>query len=164
MGQIMKMLKVMKNRFLLIGETIAIFILIAIIAFQQHRYVELEAITWEIHWERDSLAYLENVRKRNQVEYYHMSKDSILKLLPPPVSDEIWTLDEDKSLDAYSWPARYIAKYFKKKNDTLKMNAVFWKLPYNKLPDLYIGFVQDSTGQWIAEDCMQWHDRYTKID
>ena len=102
----MNMLEVMKNRSLLIGETIAIFVLIAIIAFQQHRYVELEAIAWEIHWERDSLAYLDDVRERNQVEYYHMSKDSILKLLPPPVSDEIWTLDKDIDLGSYSWPAR----------------------------------------------------------
>lgn len=155
----------MRNRIILTIETVAIFFLIAIIAFQQHRYVELETAAWEVHWERDSLARLEDVRTLNQVDYYRMSKDSILKLLPPPVSDEIWTLDKDIDLGSYSWPARYIAKYFKKKNDTLKMNAVFWKLPYNRLPDLYIGFVKDSTGQWIAEDCRQWYDVwYTKID
>ena len=159
MGQIMNMLKT-----LLIGETIAIFVLIAIIAFQQHRYVELEAVAWEIHWERDSLDHLDGVRELNEVEYYRMSKDSILKLLPPPKFDEIWTLDKDKDLDLYNWPARYIAKYFKKKNDTLKMNAVFWKLPYNRLPDLYIGFVKDSTEQWIAEYCIQWDNGMTKID
>ena len=45
------------------------------------------------------------------------------------------------------------------------MNAVFWKIPYNRLPDLYIGFVKDSTGQWIAEYCRQWQDTWvTKID
>lgn len=155
----------MKKRTVFIIEAIVIFILFGIIAFQRHRYVKLEAIAWELSWERDSFAELENVRTLNQVEYYRMSKDSILKLLPPPVSDEIWTLDKDIDLGSYSWPARYIAKYFKKKNDTIIMNAVFWKIPHNRLPDLYIGFVKDSTGQWIAEYCRQWQDTWaTRID
>lgn len=156
----------MRNRIILTIETVAIFVLIAIIAFQQHRYVELETAAWERYWIKDSLASLNDIRELNQVEYYHMQKDSILNLLPSPVSDKIWTFTgRKKELDLYNWPARHIVNKFKKSDtDTVIMNAVFWELPYNRLPDLYIGFVKDSTGHWIAEYCLQWDDRTTKID
>ena len=156
----------MRNRIILTIETVAIFVLIAIIAFQQHRYVELETAAWERYWIKDSLASLNDIRELNQVEYYHMQKDSILNLLPNPTSDKIWTFTgRKKELDLYNWPARHIVNKFKKSDtDTVIMNAVFWELPYNRLPDLYIGFVKDSTGHWIAEYCLQWDDRTTKID
>lgn len=156
----------MRKIFILV-KIIVFSILLGVIAYQQYRYKWLENSWWCLEKERDSLCYLDYLRRNEHLpEYYLLSKDSILKLLPRPTSDKIWIFaGKKKELDSYNWPARHIVDKFKKNDtDTIIMNAVFWRLPYNRLPDLYIGFIKDSMGQWIAAECVQWDNGITKID
>lgn len=114
----------------------------------------------EMQWRADSLDFLKYVREGDQLPYLGQSYDSIRILLPQPSRDTLWKfVGKLKDLDQYSWAARKILLKFKKSDaDTVVMRFVSWNLPYNDMPNLFIGFVKDSNNIWRAEDCVQWSE------
>lgn len=113
-----------------------------------------------MQWRADSLDFLKYVREGDQLPYLGQSYDSIRILLPQPSRDTLWKfVGKLKDLDQYSWAARKILLKFKKSDaDTVVMRFVSWNLPYNDMPNLFIGFVKDSNNIWRAEDCVQWSE------
>lgn len=101
--------KIMRKIFILV-KILVFSILLGVIAYQQYRYKWLENSWWRLEKERDSLCYLDYLRRNEHLpEYYLLSKDSILKLLPRPTSDKIWIFaGKKKELDSYNWPARQL--------------------------------------------------------
>lgn len=180
----------MKRRAISTIKTIVIIVFTIIIAFQHYKYEKLVDYTWDVVIMKDSLVGLGESRYLEEVAFYrplkdsipdilpseatarvcpmHMLKDSIMGLLPPPISDTIYVITEDTSercVYSYHWKLRFLVAQFKKPQEPLLINCVMWKIPYITPPDLYIGFVKDSAGQWRAEDCMQWYNTWNvKID
>lgn len=151
-----------KNRVTIIILYLVILFLSGLLICQRSYY---RSMCWEMQKRGDSLEFLQGMREGNQLPYLGLSYDSIRQLLPLPAKDTLWKfVGKLKSLDQYSWPARKILSGFKKTDaDTVIMRFVVWNLPYNDLPNLFIGFVQDSNRIWYAEDCVQWSEM-TMID
>lgn len=154
---------------------ICMLTLTGIIAYQQVKYLELARVCWNLTWNNGELHSKQYSLEGKDLPYINLSKDSILQILPPPVSDYKSYVSRKNRRYERDWRLRYFVQdtttYIHSDDDSILVNVMQWNIPrtaqyrvypYTDKPNLYIGFIlKDST--WVAADCVQWSD-FVKFD
>ena len=125
--------------------TLIVFITISIIGYIWYQNRNTEFVY------SDEYCY-----QNEDLPYYQMEKQAVLKILPSPKIDYMSIVTNNST---FSW-AGYVRKYhdiLRETGDSLMtVNIVEWDLDNSKRPKLQIVFIeQDSL--WIADQVIQWH-------
>jgi len=136
---------------------ILLSVIVALIVFyllERNRYRNM---IWECGSKYSMLLLYKSVRSGEDLIYYDLPKDSVMKMLPDPENDYVIKLDSSIVIDN-NWHERYFVEtYLKSRYDTIEVNIVRWRIPYHEIPNLYLGLTKrDSV--WVVEYGVQWND------
>jgi len=128
-----------------------IMLLVAFYLFERNRFYNL---FWEMRSEYGRLSSLRGVRQGEDLVYYGLSKDSVMKMLPVPEFDFVTKLDSSMvNVPGY----RFFSQFLKSRYDTIEVNVAKWRIPYHEIPNLFLQFMKRD-GVWVVVDGVQWND------
>ena len=152
----MKMIDRIKKR------NAVIFILLSIIlifiGLYLYERLTYRKLFWEIAGEYQMCSSYKSFRSGEDLIYYGLPKDEVMKMLPEPLHDGVIKLDSSMVSPNLWWYYHYFARtYLKSKYDTIEVNVLEFRIPYHEIPNLYLGLIKrDSI--WVVERGVQWND------
>lgn len=145
---------------------VCILLLAGFIIYQRESFRKLQYDLLNRNFEVErKLVLLEN----EDLPYYNLSRDSILRLLPSPEDEKYVYISRNNWLSEHDWLYYIREKYVHSDKDSILVNQMYWRIPaersriypYTNKSDLYIGFIQKA-GVWIAVYCVQWDPKVVR--
>lgn len=106
-----------------------------------------------------------NIKQGEELPYYTKTKDEVMKMLPKPDIDAVYTIRKNDSIYQNEvWLRRYWEELLSSDDSVKYMSRVQWNnMPDENKPRLLILFEKkDST--WIVRECIQWHPDKVFVD
>lgn len=120
---------------------------------------------YELYERLDSLARLSYYRDESSLPYLNVSKDSVLRMLPPETKRfDILCIYDGAEIGLSHGAYNFFVDKVKNTKDTVYVQEYYWDVPFSNMSKLYIVFELQKDSIWVAKSCAQWDTNMVNLD